>query len=85
MCLYIATFLPAPLHGTAKFHYIISIVNSTVESVNRTLYIVSMRSAISALATCNITPSNVQYHQILHSVCTAAPIENIDVVRLYKK
>ena len=22
MCLYIATFLPAPLHGTAKYHYI---------------------------------------------------------------
>ena len=50
--------------------------------VNRMLYIVSMRSAISALATCNITPINVQYRQILHSVCTVAPIENIDVVRL---
>ena len=50
--------------------------------VNRTLYIVSLRSAISALATCNITPSNVQYRRILHSVCTVAPIENIYVVRL---
>ena len=41
-----------------------------------------MRSAISALATCSITPSNVQYRRILHSVCTVVPIENLDVVRL---
>ena len=51
--------------------------------VNRTMYIVSMRSATSALATCNITPSNAQYHQILHSICTVPPIENIHIVQLY--
>ena len=35
-------------------------VTTVLLIVNRTLYIVSMRSAISTLATCNITPSNVQ-------------------------
>ena len=46
--------------------------------VNRTMYIVSMGRAISALAMCNITPSNVQYRRILHSVCIeVASIENI--------
>ena len=38
--------------------------------VNHTMYIVSMGHAISASETCNITPSKVQYRQILHSVCT---------------
>ena len=30
--------------------------------VNRTMYVVSMGHAMSAVATCNMTPSNVQYH-----------------------
>ena len=56
-------------------------LSTVLLTVNHTIYIVCMGRA-SALATCNITPSNMQYRQILHLVCRVTPIENIYVVRL---